>query len=266
MNKKVVKIAGLSVIALALAGAMIFGVSSVAAQDGEPTGPFAGENGPRGPRDDGPFAGYQDVLKAAFTAELGVSVDELDAAHEAGTVRDPFDANGITAEDVRAAKEAARDTVLEQMIADGAITSEEADAIRARTGQFDGPRGPHLPVDEATAEQFQAQIQEAIAGVLGLSVDELEAARLDGIRLEDLADQQGVSIEDMQAAVKTVRESQIAQLLADGTITQEQADQMLEHLDNAPLGGPQGGPGGHRGGPPPDGGQPGSPASQGTDT
>jgi hypothetical protein len=74
---------------------MIFGVSSVAAQDGPPAGPVSRQNGPHGPRDDGPFADYQDELKAAFAAELGLSVDELDAAHEAGTVRDLFDAKDL---------------------------------------------------------------------------------------------------------------------------------------------------------------------------
>jgi hypothetical protein len=96
---------------------------------------------------------------------------------------------------------------------------------------------------------------EAVADVLGMTTDEVTAALQDGQTLQDLADEAGVDIEDVHAAIQAVHETEmrerIAQAVEDGTITQENADWLLEGLDKGFIGGPGGfGPGfgGPRGG------------------
>ena len=88
---------------------------------------------------------------------------------------------------------------------------------------------------------------EAAAGVLGMTTDEVKAAFEDGKTLLDLADEAGVDIEDVHAAIQAVHETEmrerIAQEVADGTITQAQADWMLEGIDSGYMLG-KGGPGG----------------------
>lgn len=95
----------------------------------------------------------------------------------------------------------------------------------------------------------------AAADVLGMTTDELSSALQDGKTLQDVADEAGVDIADVQAAIQAVHETEmrdrIAQAVEDGTITQENADWLLEGLDKGFIGGPGGfGPGfgGPRGG------------------
>jgi hypothetical protein len=88
---------------------------------------------------------------------------------------------------------------------------------------------------------------EAAANVLGMTTDEVTSALQDGKTLQDLADTAGVDIADVQAAIQAVHETEmrdrIAQQVADGTITQAQADWMLQGIDNGYMMG-KGGPGG----------------------
>ncbi|MFZ5904800.1 MAG: hypothetical protein ACOYZ8_14735 [Chloroflexota bacterium] len=116
----------------------------------------------------------------------------------------------------------------------------------APTGQPGGGRGPRgfgLGADELAAA----------AEALGMTTDELSAALQEGQTLEDLAEAAGVDIADVQAAVSAARaesmRARIEQALADGTISQEKADWLLEGLEKGFLDGPGFGFGFGHGGP-----------------
>lgn len=85
---------------------------------------------------------------------------------------------------------------------------------------------------------------EAAAKVLGMTADEVKSALQGGKTLQDLAIEKGVAIEDVQAAIQAVRvtemREQIVQAVADGTMTQEKADWLLEGLDKGFMGGGNG--------------------------
>src|SRR5262245_55521007 len=72
----------------------------------------------------------------------------------------------------------------------------------------------------------------AAADVLNMTTDELKTALQSGKTLQQLADEAGVDVEDVRAAIEAVRETEIRdhiqQALGDGTITQEHADWLLE--------------------------------------
>src|SRR5215207_8114059 len=98
----------------------------------------------------------------------------------------------------------------------------------------------------------QAEL-EAAAKVLDMTADELSAELNAGKTLQDVADEAGVAIEDVQAAIQAAHavamRERIAQAVEDGTITQENADWLLEGLDKGFIGVPGGfGPGGPHGG------------------
>ena len=103
----------------------------------------------------------------------------------------------------------------------------------------------------------------AAANVLGMTTDEVTSALQDGKTLQDLADDAGVDIEDVRAAIQAVHATEmrdrISQAVEDGTMTQDKADWLLEGLDNGYIGGGEGGFGfgGGRGpkGPGPEAGQ-----------
>ena len=94
---------------------------------------------------------------------------------------------------------------------------------------------------------------QAAAKVLGMTTDEVQSALQDGKTLQNLADEAGVDIADVQAAIQAVHVTEmrdrIAQAVADGTMTQAQADWMLEGIDKGYMGGGQDGFGRGAGGP-----------------
>jgi uncharacterized protein YidB (DUF937 family) len=83
---------------------------------------------------------------------------------------------------------------------------------------------------------------EAAAKALNMTTDELTAAFQSSKTLEQIATDQGVEIEDVRAAVQAAHASElrerITQAVEDGTITQENADWLLEGLDKGFIGVP----------------------------
>jgi hypothetical protein len=83
---------------------------------------------------------------------------------------------------------------------------------------------------------------EAAAKVLGMTTDELSSALQGGKTLEQLAQDANVDIQAVQDAIQaahaTEMRTRIQQAVTDGTITQENADWLLEGLDKGFIGGP----------------------------
>ena len=94
---------------------------------------------------------------------------------------------------------------------------------------------------------------EAAAKVLGMTADEVSSALQSGKTLQYLATEKGVDIADVQAAIQAVHVTEmrayITQAVEDGTMTQAQADWMLEGINNGFMGGGAGGFGRGFGGP-----------------
>ncbi len=182
-------------------------------------------------------------VKAAAADALGLSVEELEAAREARTsLEELAEQQGVTVEAVNDAVQAVYAEGVANAAADGAITQEQADELltrlennprlgvgRPRHGHR-GNRGRIFGIlkDYVTREDVQA----ATASALGISVEELQTMHEDGTRLPEIAEELGVEMEDVEAAVKEVIAAGIADALEDGAITQEQADLMLEKLEN----------------------------------
>jgi len=85
---------------------------------------------------------------------------------------------------------------------------------------------------------------QAAAQSLGMTTDELTTQLWGGKTLADLAVEKGVALADVKAAVEAAQaqayRDSIAQAVTDGTITQENADWLLEGLDKGfinPFGG-----------------------------
>ena len=93
---------------------------------------------------------------------------------------------------------------------------------------------------------------EAAAKALNMTTNELTAAMQSGKTLEQVASDQSVDIADVQAAIQAAHATElrdrISQAVTAGTITQENADWLLEGLDKGFIGVPGAfGFGGHHG-------------------
>ena len=138
---------------------------------------------------------------AALADALDISVDELDAA-----------------------RQTARETLLAQAVADGRITQAQADEMA------DGNFSPRGYLGDLRQEYLPKETVDAvIADALSLTVDDLTAARDAGQRLPEIAAQQGVDLSEVQAALQTALADALQQAVADGRITQAQADDILSH-------------------------------------
>ena len=124
-------------------------------------------------------------------------------------------------------------------------------------GQIDrrGPGHGHRFLGEAELQ--------AAADALGMTTDELSTELQNGKTLQDLADAAGVDLQVVQDAIRAAHaeamRQRIEQAVADGTMTQEKADWLLEGLEKGFLDGPGFGFGfgpGPAGGPPPTDGIP----------
>lgn len=141
------------------------------------------------------------------------------------------DALGINVEDLQAARQVASKAAIEAAVESGKLTQEQADLMAARQALKD-----YLDKDALMAD------------ALGMSVDELQSAMEDGKRMSELLEEQGLSQEDFQAAIRAATEAALVQAVDDGVITQEQASLLLdaEHdFGGFPGKGRHGGRGGH---------------------
>lgn len=99
---------------------------------------------------------------------------------------------------------------------------EEESDWRGRIGRRSGVRG-HGPGLDVLTE------------TLGLEADELRDALQDGKSLADIATEQGVSVDELKAALQQAAEERIDQALADGHIDEEKAAELkatlAEHVE-----------------------------------
>ena len=122
------------------------------------------------------------------------------------------EALGITVEELQAAREQMRAQRLAQAVEDGTLTQEEADNIQAM---------------QAVKEYIDRQA--ILAEILGMTVEEIEAAREDGSLSDIMAN---ITPADLQEQMQAAMETAVNQAVADGAITQAQADLIIEQIAN----------------------------------
>ena len=214
-------------------------------------------------RGDKNFGQLPAETQSAVAAALNMSVADLQAAIDGGqTLTEIATAQGVDIATVQTALNAARTDAMKAQLADkvaaGDLTQEEADAMLQRMesgdlfdkggrgdfgGQWNGPAGKRGgPNDGFGAESFSqlpAETQSAVATALNMSVEELQAAIDGGQTLTEIATAQGVDLATVQTALNAARldamKTQLADKVAAGEITQEQADAMLQRMESGDL-------------------------------
>ncbi|MBK8900517.1 MAG: hypothetical protein IPM53_04985 [Anaerolineaceae bacterium] len=265
-NSKLVKIGGILLVLLALAA--LVGSTLTFAQDDEPdtadpvTTPEDGSETEDNTTTEDATPGFgrfnhhgmggrglidREAARELLAEELGVTVEDLEAAHDAAMAavqaqdgrpnRDEVRALiaeelGVTVDALEAAQTAVQEAMLAQLVEDGTITQEQLDEMLEMKALRE------LAQDIFSREDAQAIIAEQ----LGLTVEELAAARDEGTRIFELADAQGIDMATLMTAVSDARTAAFEQAVVDGLLTQEQADLLLSQS------GPHFGFGGHSGG------------------
>ena len=134
------------------------------------------------------------------------------------------DALGITVEELRTAMEQAHLAGIQQAVDEGQITQAQADLMSAR-----------IKLENYIDKEALA------AEALGISVEELQTAREEGKSMSELLNELELDPATVREAMNTAYQDAVQEAVADGVITQEQADVILS-LPGPGFG--RGGPGG----------------------
>lgn len=186
---------------------------------------------------------------------LGITVDDLKVRMESGkSIKDIATDLGISEEtlqakmeEIRAAHQAEMKAKIQQEVTDGKITQAQADERIANMEK--GPKGGkgNRPEGRGPGEgrgmKDDTKFLEGQASVLGITVDDLKARLESGKLIKDIATDLGISDEALQAKMAEVRAAhqaerkaemttKLQQEVAEGKLTQAQADEMLANLEN----------------------------------
>ena len=160
----------------------------------------------------------------------------------------PALADDDTAPGATSSEDRIRDA-LSGLVDDGSITQDQADEV-ATTLSDAGLGGPHGP-GGARGPAGRLALDTA-ADTLGMTEDELRTAlQENGASLASVAEAQGVAVDDLVAALGQAARDHVAEEVAEGDLTQEEADQRLTDLEtritdrvnSTDLPGPRGGHG-----------------------
>jgi len=203
---------------------------SVETDDAGPDHDHDHRHGRRGPH----FAARGEALEEA----LGLSAEEIrDGLVEGKTLAELAEEQGVSAEDLTAALVAAATEHIDQAVADGELDADEAEERKAgleeritdlinRTppeGLGDGPglRGRFGPPPGL----------EVAEEVLGLSAEEIRDGLAEGKTLAELAEEQGVPVDELADALAAQAIERLDQAVEDGKLDADRAAEAKEHLD-----------------------------------
>ncbi|MCB1248224.1 MAG: hypothetical protein KDB36_02385 [Acidimicrobiales bacterium] len=150
------------------------------------------------------------------------------------------------------APEQARDWVrqaLDDLVADGTLTTEQADAVANKLAESRPERGPGGPGGPGHGRHGKGPGLEAAATALGIEPSELMTQLRDGKTIAQVAADKGVDVQTVIDAMVADMSTHLDEEVAEGDLTQEEADarkaeateRITEMVNNGmPAGGPMG--------------------------
>jgi lambda repressor-like predicted transcriptional regulator len=131
---------------------------------------------------------------------------------------------GVTEQQLVDAFKAARLEMLDEAVAAGKISPEEADQIRQRIeeGKGLGLVGRH--------RHLLGGIVRSVADTLDMTPREIVQDLRQGQSLAEIGQAKGVSTDTLKSAILTAADEKLDQAVADGKLTQDQADKIMPRL------------------------------------
>ena len=163
------------------------------------------------------------VASAAGVASLAVAVVGLPALADAAT-------NGTSPTDAVSKRVSAIRGSLQGLVDDKTLTDAQADKVAETLGQ----KGPFPGGGEGFRHGgpgfFLGGGMDAVAKVLGMSVEDLRAALREGTTLADLAKQKGKSVDAVVAALTSSANQRIDAAVKAGKLTKAQGDEAKQKV------------------------------------
>ena len=225
---------GLVAVAVLLVGALAFAVvgDQVFADEGDDPeelpdfGGFGpGPNHP-GRKRYGNFLRYgREAMLDSIAEQTGISVEELEAALEDRTpIEELLMDAGYSEEEIGEIFLTAQYAAIDQAVEEGKLTEEEAEETKAKLAELAEQR----EVWEANREAYHQIWIEKITEKSDFTVAEIEAAMEDGINVHKLLEGTYPE-EEAHAIIEEAWSETVDQALAEGLITEEQAEKLAEN-------------------------------------
>jgi hypothetical protein len=110
-------------------------------------------------------------------------------------------------------------------------TATETDSVQERTNPPTCPiTGQPMERGAGMGHYFSGTMTTIIAETLGITVEELQAARIEGKSLAQLAEEKNISVDNLKNKLIQARTAELEQLVSDGVLTQAQMDAMIANL------------------------------------
>ena len=133
---------------------------------------------------------------------------------------------------------AAREDVINQMVKDGKLTQNQANALKKRleSGKTCTARnwGPHANVQGVVLKKYLPDLESQVAQGLNISVTQLQSDLKAGKSLNDIASAQKVSSAQLHTIVLNALNTIIAKAVKAGDLTQAQANTYQQFLQKHP--------------------------------
>ncbi|MDQ0286623.1 CRISPR/Cas system-associated endoribonuclease Cas2 [Desulfofundulus luciae] len=128
--------------------------------------------------------------------------------------------------------------MVDEAVQQGKLTSDQAQKIKDRIeqGRF-FPMGLfHGSKDgtKAGAGKFMGKQMDVLAQILGMSADELKTELQQGKKISDIAQEKGLTMDQLHQKLLDAKIQAIQQAVKDGKIPKDKADKLIQRLQNAP--------------------------------
>jgi polyhydroxyalkanoate synthesis regulator phasin len=135
-------------------------------------------------------------------------------------------------------KLSAREDVLAQMVKDGKLTQNQANAIIQKLESHQACSGTGkawgLRIVVSSLKQYVPQMESQVASGLHLSVAQLQSDLKSGMSLEKIAKQQNISATQLKSVVTGAIQSAVNQAVSDKNLTQQQGTDFMQFLQKHP--------------------------------
>jgi polyhydroxyalkanoate synthesis regulator phasin len=160
---------------------------------------------------------------------------------------------GISVDDYDAAVEQAQDQVVDEALAEGWLTEEQAELLQWRMDRAPTARMPGLNQDMGKLGHHLIGGEDGLVSIaadeMDMSLSDLLTELEDGKSIANVAEENGVDTQDIVDAYLAQIQENLDEAVAEGNMTQTQADYRLQQaeervtdlLDNTGLGGLRGG-------------------------
>jgi hypothetical protein len=136
---------------------------------------------------------------------------------------------GVDLAQLQQAIEDARLEMIDEALASGRITEQQAERRRDRA---ESGKPPRVRDRRARHAQIRAGIVETAAGAIGVTPGDLRASLRDGDSIADVAAAHNVPLDDVKTAILDAAKVKLDAAVANGRIGQPRADAMLADLES----------------------------------